>query len=94
MCFMLPLGNTLNPQKTYRKLVSLAKEDSLEIYTPEQSYILHAGTKTEKKAWLQKLRTRIAMALHGAEATEKNEIGNNETPSVHISVNHGYLVLF
>ncbi|KAL9985852.1 hypothetical protein ACROYT_G008301 [Oculina patagonica] len=51
-----------------------AKEDSLEIYTPEQSYVLDAGTKTEKKAWLQKLRTRIAMALHGEEATERNEI--------------------
>ena len=76
---------------TYRKPVSLAKEDSLEIYTPEQSYILDAGTKTEKKVWLQKLRTRIAMALYGAEATEKNEIGNNENLS---SVNRGYLVFF
>ena len=77
---------------TYRKLASLAKDDSLEIYTPEQSYILEAGTKTEKKAWLQKLRTRIAMALHGAEATEKNEIGNNEKTGVLISVNRGYLL--
>lgn len=31
------------------------------------------------------------MALHGAEATEKNEIGNNRMPNVHISVNHRYL---
>lgn len=67
---------TLKTQHSYRKHVSSAKEDSLEIYTPEQSYILDAGTKTEKKVWLQKLRTRIAMQLHGAEATEKNEIGN------------------
>lgn len=86
---MLPRHHTLNIQNSYRKLVSLAKEDSLEIYTPEQSYILDAGTKTEKKVWLQKLRTRIAMALHGAEATEKNEIGNAEKPGVHISLNYG-----
>lgn len=51
------------------------KEDSLEVYTPEQSYFVEAGTKTEKKDWLQKLRTRIAMALHGTEATDKDEIG-------------------
>ncbi|PFX21648.1 Guanine exchange factor for Rac 30 [Stylophora pistillata] len=50
------------------------KEDSLEIYTPEQSYIIEAGTKTEKKDWLQKLRTRMAMVLHGVEATDKYEI--------------------
>lgn len=86
---MLPWHHTLNIQNSYGKLVSLAKEDSLEIYTPEQSYILDAGTKTEKKVWLQKLRTRIAMALHGAEATEKNEIGNAEKPGVHISLNYG-----
>ena len=52
------------------------KEDSLEIFTPENSYIMYAGTKNEKKVWLQKLRTTIAMALHGPEATEKDEIGN------------------
>ena len=37
---------------------------------------MYAGTKNEKKVWLQKLRTTIAMALHGPEATEKDEIGN------------------
>ena len=37
---------------------------------------MYAGTKNEKKVWLQKLRTTIAMALHGVEATEKDEIGN------------------
>ena len=48
----------------------------MEIFTPENSYIMYAGTKNEKKVWLQKLRTTIAMALHGPEATEKDQIGN------------------
>lgn len=51
-----------------------AKEDSLEIYTPEHSYIMYAGTKNEKKVWLQKLRTAVAQALHGEEANESYEI--------------------
>lgn len=55
----------------------LAKEDSLEIYTPEHSYIMYAGTKNEKKVWLQKLRTAVAQALHGEEANESYEIGSN-----------------
>ena len=58
-------------------IIFLAKEDSLEIFTPEKSYIIYVGTKTEKKVWLQKLRTAIAMALHGSEATDKDEIGIN-----------------
>lgn len=57
------------------KTLFLVKEDSLEIYTPEQSFIMYAGTKNEKKVWLQKLRTAVAMSLHGEEANEKNEIG-------------------
>ena len=52
------------------------KEDSLEIYTPEHSYVIYTGSKNEKKVWLQKLRTAIAQALHGEEANERNEIGN------------------
>ena len=39
---------------------------------------MYAGTKNEKKVWLQKLRTTIAMALHGVEATEKDEIGKKK----------------
>lgn len=58
-------------------LYFLAKEDSLEIYTPEHSYIMYAGTKNEKKVWLQKLRTAVAQALHGEEANESYEIGSN-----------------
>lgn len=49
----------------------------MEIYTPEHSYIMYAGTKNEKKVWLQKLRTAVAQALHGEEANESYEIGNN-----------------
>lgn len=49
-------------------------EDSLEIYTPEHSYIMYAATKNEKKVWLQKLRTAVAQALHGEEANESYEI--------------------
>ena len=71
--FKYHLDNIEN--NTFYDLILLVKEDSLEIYTPEHSYILYAGTKNEKKVWLQKLRTAIAMVLHGAEATEKNEIG-------------------
>ena len=60
---------------TSTKLYFLVKEDSLEIYTPEQSFIMYAGTKNEKKVWLQKLRTAVAMSLHGEEANDRNEIG-------------------
>ena len=66
-----------NYEQKLTKLHFLVKEDSLEIYTPEQSYIMYAGTKNEKKVWLQKLRTAIAMLLHGEEANAKNEIGKN-----------------
>ena len=57
-------------------LFVLVIEDSLEIYTPEHSYIMYAATKNEKKVWLQKLRTAVAQALHGEEANESYEIGN------------------
>ncbi|EDO36777.1 predicted protein [Nematostella vectensis] len=50
------------------------KEDAIELYTAERSFIMYAGSRNEKKHWLQKLRTSIAIQLRGDEATDSSDI--------------------
>ncbi|KAK3728609.1 hypothetical protein QZH41_011691, partial [Actinostola sp. cb2023] len=55
-----------------------SKEDAIELYTPERSYTMYAGSRNEKKHWLQKLKTAIAIQLHGEEATDSSEISSRK----------------
>ena len=45
------------------------------MFTPERSYIIYAGSKSEKKLWLQKLESALAGLLFDEDADDKKQIG-------------------
>ena len=50
--------------------ICLGKCDAIELYTPHRPYTMYACSRTDKRIWIQKLRTAIVTLLYGPDCED------------------------